>query len=223
MSNKIYHKDGFSDYVDKLITKVEGYIPTFKKLSVSRKIIVILSKILQVANGLLIAKDAVQIKKNLKMLKYWGQKIKEEIKRNPGFIPSKDNSYYKNKDLFVQNAISVIIKLIGGVVLIGIEKGAMKQGIESNKATTHDSMPWLKKHNSRRKRHNDVPAFLQKAGSTIKEWILLQKSAASINETANILAKAAIKKDAITLKICIQKLKIELKKVDDFSNKTLMK
>lgn len=89
------------------------------------------------------------------------------------------------------------------------------------KIITHDSMPWVKKRNSRRKRHNDVPAFLQKAGSAIKEWILLQKSAASIDQTSDILSRAAVKKDAITLKTCIQKLKIELKKVDDVANKIL--
>lgn len=144
--------DGFSDYVDKLITKVEGYIPAFKQLSVSRKIIVILSKILQVANGLLIVKDAAELKKNLKTLKYWGQRIKEAKDKDPNFVPSKGNSYYKNKDLVVQSAISVIMKLIGEVVIIGIEKGAMKQGTKN--VTTHDSMQLFKKKYSDKSNKN---------------------------------------------------------------------
>ena len=82
-------------------------------------------------------------------------------------------------------------------------------------------MPWARKQRVRIKRHNDIPAFLQKAGAAIKEWALLQKSAAVIGRTSDLLARAAFTKNAIALKTCIQKLRIELKNVEAVANKAM--
>lgn len=88
----------------------------------------------------------------------------------------------------------------------------------------HDSMPWVKKSRSRRRsinRYNDVPQFLANIGHAIKEWAQLQGLAVSIQRNAQLLRKAALTKDSVALKVIIQKLRIDMNRVEAMADKAI--
>lgn len=88
----------------------------------------------------------------------------------------------------------------------------MKYGI-----IKHDSMPWAR----RKRKHNDVPQFLKNIGGAVKEWLQLQKFAGSVSRNAQFLSRAAVTKDAVALKVAIEKLRIDLKNVEAIANKAI--
>lgn len=156
------HRDGFKDILDKLISTLKQYIEKFKQLDSNKKIIVLLNKALQSAVAISMAKNAIEIKKNLKSLKYWGEKINQEKSRNPEYEPSADNIYYRRQAQVIAQGSAIIVKMIAILVSSKFEKKIVNNGSNNQDGddmiVTHDSMPWaMRKHKDsfRLRKHKD--------------------------------------------------------------------
>ena len=152
------HRDGFKDILNKLIFTIKQYIEKFKQLDASKKIIVLLNKALQSAIAISMAKNAIEIKKNLKSLKYWGDKINQEKSRNPEYEPSADNIYYRRQAQIIAQGSAIIVKMIAVLISNKFEKKIINSGSNPNEEddmiVTHDSMPWSKKRYSDKSNKN---------------------------------------------------------------------
>lgn len=151
------HSDGLKDSVKKLIASLKEWIAKFKELDVGQATIVIMSKLLQAASAILAAKNAIELKKHLKALSYWGERIKKVQEKDPNFIPSKENLYFQHKAKAIFKGISVITNLVGFVLSRYAEKNIMSK-VENNtqkkSIQAHDSKYLMNKRDSS-KRHND--------------------------------------------------------------------
>lgn len=139
------HADGPISAIKDLINSIKEWNAKFIQLDAPKKLIVITSKISQIAASALAAKNAIELRKHLKGLKYWGNAIKKVQEKDPNFIPSSQNLYFNHKAKAIYRGISIITNLIGFVLSRYAEKNIMNKGednMQIKTLTTHDSMPW---------------------------------------------------------------------------------
>lgn len=81
-----------------------------------------------------------------------------------------------------------------------------------HKLMTYDSMPWTRE--IKKRRHADIPGFIKKIGSGIKNWAKLRWIGISIENAAKTLNEAVRKSDKLLVKSQLGVLRGEFKKLE---------